>query len=147
MTVLSLVAAVLISAVTPGAHIPVTMLTTVASGSAKVGDSFEFRTTRAVQIGSLTVPLGSIGHGIVTAVSAAAGAHRGSLTLEPQYIVVDSNQRIPVGPTTSETMNYTARRHIFPFPVPVPGVVLIGGIENSGNVTIGPGTSFQVITI
>ncbi len=143
---LPVIAAIVIATVTPGVHIPATMVTTVSSSAAKVGDPFAFRTTRAAQIGSVTVPLGSIGYGIITAVSAAAGAHRGSLTLEPEYIVVEPDRHVPVGPETPAAMSYAARRHVFPFPIPVPGVVLVGGVENSGNVTIGPGTSFQVIT-
>jgi hypothetical protein len=127
--------------------IPVTMVSSVNSGAAKVGDAFTFRTTQSVRDGRLTIPAGTLGHGIVTAVSPAAGAHRGSVTLLPQYVEPVAGTKIDVAPATPGATAFAARRHLFPFPVPVPGVIVVGGVINpGGNVTIGPGTSFDVVT-
>lgn len=142
----ALIAAVLISAAAPGVQIPVAMVSSVTSSNAKVGDGFEFRTTQVAQSDGTTIPTGSIGHGIVTAVSAAAGTHRGTLTLEPQYIELGSGAHLAVAPATKGATSFAARRHVFPFPIPFPGVIVIGGVDNPGaNVTIGPGTIFNVV--
>jgi hypothetical protein len=131
--------------VAAGVHIPVTMVSSVNSGTAKVGQPFVFRTTQMVRAGDVTIPAGTTGHGVVSAVSPAAGTHRGELTLEPQELDLTNSEHVPVQPLGSSS--YVARRHVFPFPVPVPGVVVVGGAVNpGGNVTIGPGTSFEVIT-
>lgn len=123
-----------------GVQIPVTMVSSVNSASAKVGDAFDFRTTQDVRAGSTLIPSGTLGHGIVSAVSHAAGNHRGTLTLAPQYLILASGERVTVASTTE---SYAARRHVFPFLVP--GVIV--GVENpGGNVTIGPGTNFKVVT-
>jgi len=127
--------------------IPVTMVSSVNSSTAKVGDAFAFRTTQTVRAGQVNIPSGTPGHGIVTAVSPAAGTHRGSLTLQPQYIELAGGKRIAVAPATPGSTSFVAHRHLFPFPVPVPGLIVVGGVVNpGGNVTIGPGTEFNVVT-
>jgi len=132
------------SAVPSGVHISVTMVSSVSSANAKIGDPFVFRTRQDVRAGAVDIPAGTVGHGIVSAVSAAAGTHRGSLSLTPQYLVLASGDRVPV---TSADSKYAARRHLFPIPMPFPGVFVVGGLVNpGGNVTIGPGTNFDVVT-
>ena len=128
--------------------ITVTMVSSVSSQSAKVGDAFTFKTTQTVRDGAITIAAGTLGHGIVSAVSAGAGTHRGSLTLQPQYIQFPDGKRIGVAPATGNATTYNAPRHVFPFPIPVPGLLVVGGVVNSGgNVTIGPGTDFNVVTM
>jgi hypothetical protein len=135
------------AALVAGVKIPVAMVSSVNSANAKVGDAFSFRTTQSVHDGDVTIPAGTTGRGIVTAVSPAAGTHRGSLTLAPEYLQLSDGTRVYVAPATTGETSYTARRHVFPFPVPVPGLVVVGGVENpGGNVTIGPGTNFDVVT-
>jgi hypothetical protein len=144
----NIVAAVVIASVVSGVRIPVTMVSSVNSGNAKVGDTFTFRTTQDVHDGDTTIPSGSLGHGIVTAVSPAAGAHRGTLSLQPQYIDLASGTRVNVAPAAVGSTDYAARRHLFPFPIPVAGIVVVGGVMNpGGNITIGPGTTFDVVTV
>ncbi len=84
----------------PQVRIPVTMASTVDSATAKVGDTFTFRTTQTVQDGGITIPSGTLGHGTVTAVSPAAGTHRGSLEIVPQYLELSNGRRIAVAPAT-----------------------------------------------
>jgi hypothetical protein len=141
----SVITVAVIVAVAAGIRIPVTMVSSVNSGTAKVGESFTFRTTQTVRAGDVTIPVGTNGRGVVSAVSPAAGTHRGEVTLEPQELDLTTGERVNVQPAGST--NYVARRHVFPFPIPVPGVVVVGGAVNpGGNVTIGPGTNFEVIT-
>lgn len=144
---LAFAATLLLAAATPaagGMPIPATMVTTVNSGTAKVGDPFTFRTTQSVEAGRVSIPAGTLGHGVVTAVSPAAGSHRGTLTLAPQYLQLPGRKRVTVVPGTSTS--YAARRHLFPIPIPFPGFIIVGGEVNpGGDVTIGPGTNFDVV--
>lgn len=145
MTV-ALVAAALIATVTaapaPGTTIPTTMVTSVNSGTAKVGDAFTFRTTQSVRAGAVTIPAGTLGHGVVTAVSPAAGSRRGTITLAPQTLDVPGMK--PVKVAAASSTSFAARRHVFPFPIPV--FIVVGGVVNpGGDVTIGPGTNFDIV--
>ena len=140
-------AAVTAASPSPQLRIPVTMVSSVSSATAKLGDTFTFKTTETVQDGALAIPAGTQGRGIVTAVSPAAGTHRGTLELLPQYLQLSNGARIAVVPASSKDASYAAPRHVFPFPLPFPGVFIIGGIVNpGGNVTIGPGTDFTIAT-
>ncbi|HEV3154303.1 MAG TPA: hypothetical protein VGZ02_10905 [Candidatus Baltobacteraceae bacterium] len=131
-------------AVPAGVRVTAEMVSTVDSATAKTGDMFTFKTTQNAQIGDQQIPAGTTGQGVVAAVSAASGAHRGTLSLTPQFLVLADGRHIHVAAATPTS--YAARRHIFPFPIPVPGVVMVGGIENpGGNVRIGPGTTFAVV--
>ncbi len=128
-----------------GISIPATMVSSVSSKTAKVGDTFTFRTTKNVRAGALFVPANTPGEGVVSAVSHAAGTRRGTLTLTPQRITLASGQILTVAAAGGGA--YAARRHVFALPIPLPGVLLIGGVENPGrDVTIGPGTDFTVVT-
>ncbi|HEY9179787.1 MAG TPA: hypothetical protein VIO32_03645 [Candidatus Baltobacteraceae bacterium] len=126
--------------------IPVTMVSTVDSTTAKAGDPFTFRTTQTETSGTLTIPSGTLGHGVVAAVWAASGTHRGTLLLQPQYLQLSDGRQIRVSAQNSRGQPFAARRHVFPFPVPLGGVFVVGGVENPGsNVKIGPGTTFEVL--
>jgi len=119
------------------------MVSTVDSGSAKIGDRFAFRTTREAHAGNIDIPSGTAGEGVVSDVSPAAGSHRGTLSLMPKYLILADGRRLAVAPLTPTA--YAARRHVFPFPLPLPGVFIVGGVQNpGGNVRIGPGTTFDV---
>ncbi len=145
MLLQTLAAAAMLAASTPSpaAVVDATMAGSVSSATAKVGDSFTFTTVQPVQVNGLHIPAGTLGHGVVTAVSAAAGTHRGTLSLQPQYLILAGGTHEPVQAVDSTA--YAARRHLFPFPVPLPGVILIGGVQNPGSdVTIGPGTHFRI---
>ena len=141
-------------AVPAGVAIPATMVSSVSSRTAKVGDAFVFRTTQSVRAGSVTIPAGSIGHGVVSAVTRAAGTKRGSLALLPQTLDVAPGASAPGAPgrifvAAPDTggLQHRARRHFFPFPIPVPGAFVVGALVNpGGDVTVGPGTAFTVVT-
>lgn len=136
-------AAALAAATIPATQIPAAMVSTVTSATAKVGESFTFQTTQGARIGDLSIPAATRGQGIVVAVSPAAGTHRGTLSLAPQFLMLADGRHIPV--TAASPMAYAAPRHFFPFPLPLPGIVLVGGVQNpGGNVTIGPGTRFEI---
>lgn len=139
-------AAVLLGTVTQ-VRIPVTMVSSVNSATAHVGDSFTFRTTESARVSNTFVPAGTLGYGVVTAVSHAVGTHRGTLTLNPQYLQLTSGARVDVVPASSGETSYAARRHFFPGIVPVGPIIVVGGVQNPGrDVTIGPGTNFDVVT-
>jgi len=119
------------------------MVSTVDSASAKIGDRFTFRTTHEVHDGAIDIPAGTPGEGVVSDVSPAAGSHRGTLSLAPKYLILDGGRHLAVAALTPTA--YAARRHVFPFPLPLPGGFLVGGVQNpGGNVRIGPGTTFEV---
>lgn len=120
------------------------MVSSVNSATAKAGDSFTFRTLRDARDGAIEVPAGSTGRGIVAAVSAAAGTHRGTITLRPEYIDLGDGRRIAVRSAATGGAAFAARRHVFG--LPLPGIV-IGVVNPGGNVTIGPGTDFNVVPI
>ncbi len=127
--------------------IPATMVSSVNSANAKAGDAFTFRTTRVTHVGTVTIAEGVIGRGVVKSVSPAADTRRGSLSLQPQYLELPGGKCIAVSPDNGRSTTYSARKHVFPFPVPVPGLIVVGGVVNpGGNVTIGPGTNFNVVT-
>jgi len=126
--------------------IPATMVSSVNSASAKAGDPFTFRTTQPAHVGAVTISSGTIGHGVVKSVSPAAGTRRGSLSLQPRYLELPGGKCIAVTSDDGGSTTYSARRHVFPFPVPVPGLIVVGGVVNpGGNVAIGPGTKFNVV--
>lgn len=143
----AIAASIMLLGAVAGVRIPVAMVSTVTSASAQVGDAFTFRTTQSVRVGDRLVFAGTLGHGVVTAASHAVGTHRGTLTLDPQYLELGSGIRLRVTSATAGETSYQARRHIFPALVPVGGIIVIGGIQNPGrDVTIGPGTNFDVVT-
>ena len=139
-------ATVLLAAVT-GVRIPVTMVSSVSSATAQIGDRFTFRTTENVQVENTLVPAGTLGYGIVTAVSHAVGTHRGTLTLNPEYLQLASQVQLSVVPASASDTSYAARRHLFPALFPIGPFIVVGGVQNPGrDVTIGPGTNFDVVT-
>lgn len=139
-----LLSALLAAAAIATTVIPAEMVSTVSSSNAKIGDTFDFKTTAEERTGGIFIPAGTPGEGIVSAVSHASGTHRGSLTLSPQYLRLPDGRRIAV--TSASPASFAARRHVFPFPVPLPGVLVVGGVENpGGDVTIGPGTMLQLV--
>lgn len=141
------VATTVLLGVVAGVRIPVTMVSSVNSATAHIGDSFTFRTTESVRLSDTLVPAGTLGYGVVTAVSHAVGTHRGTLTLSPEYLQLTSETRVDVAPASSGETSYAARRHLFPVPFPVGPFIVVGGVQNPGrDVTIGPGTSFDVMT-
>lgn len=144
MLLLTLAASSVLALSTPQPTVDAAMVSSVSSATAKKDDSFTFKTTETTVAAGMTIPAGTIGHGIVTAVSAAAGTHRGTLSLQPKYLILSDGKHLAV--QAEDSTAYAARRHLFPFPIPLPGVLLVGGAQNpGGDVTIGPGTHFRII--
>lgn len=140
-------AAILLAGAVAGVRIPVTMVSSVSSATAHVGDSFTFRTTESERAEDTLVPAGTLGYGVVTAVSHAVGTHRGTLTLNPEYLQLSSGARVRVAAANPAETSYAARRHLFPVAFPLGPFIVFGGVQNPGrDVTIGPGTSFDVVT-
>jgi hypothetical protein len=71
----------------PCTSIPVVLVDTLDSGTARTGDTFRFRTIDTIVAGKVTIPGNAIGYGIVSYAS-PAGAHGkgGDLLVEARYI-------------------------------------------------------------
>lgn len=133
------------AAVPAGVILPAQLDGALSSRDAKAGDHFTFSITEDTHAGALLIPKGTRGQGVVRSVSAAAGTHRGSLVLAPEFVLFDGT-RVPVR-ESGNALAQTARRHTFPLLVPVAGFIAVGAFQNpGGNVTLGKGTLFRVET-
>jgi hypothetical protein len=127
------------------AQVPVQMTSDVSSRTANVGDRFTFVTTAAVTAGSITIPKGTGGYGVVAAVSHAAGTHRGSLELRPQFLTLRDGTKIGVAADAKSPMSQRARSHFFGLPFFIPAGIMVGGvITGGGDVNVKRGTAFTV---
>ncbi len=141
--------------------IPATMIDSVDSATAKPGQAFRFETTEPgvivvpTQPMGIPVPKGTLGWGVVRAVSPASrGNHYGSVTLEPRYLVlpkgrvmqVSMNPTLPAALASNTPGVEKAMSHV---PIPIPGLAMtaINTIRYGKNVRIGPGYVFSVVPI
>jgi len=128
------------------AQIPVQMTSDVSSRTAAVGDRFTFATTASVTTGARRIPSGTPGFGVVAAVSHAAGTHKGSLELRPQFLTLTDGTKIAVTAAPKSPMSQRARSHFFGLPFFVPAGLMVGGVITSGgDVNVKHGTAFTVI--
>jgi hypothetical protein len=136
----------------PGA-IGAVMVDKIASGSAKAGQVFRFKTTTDARVGTMPVPAGTIGYGIVRNVDRAGRRdHDGSLALEPRYLMVGS-RLLPVTMDPHLPASWSPHDSLIEKGVtranPISGIVMTGinMVRFGKNITLGPGFAFTVLSI
>ncbi|MHB8177484.1 MAG: hypothetical protein ACYDA5_06880 [Vulcanimicrobiaceae bacterium] len=79
-----------------GTPVPIRMVDTISSGTANVGDTFEFKADNAVVVnGWIVIARDAAGRGEVTSVDRAAGnGHAGKLGLKFDYIYAVDGEKI-----------------------------------------------------
>jgi hypothetical protein len=130
------------------------LVDTLNSAIAKPGESFRFRTTELAVINADTVPLGTLGYGVVRSVNPAARGNKyGSLALEPRYlllrdrqIAVSMNPTFPVELASNTPLVEKAASHV---PLPIPGMAMtaINEFRRGKDVTLGPTFTFSIVPI
>ncbi len=125
------------------------------SGNAIPGQVFRFSVKRAITVEGRHYPAGTLGLGLVRAVS-KAGRHDqyGFIALEPRYLLLPHGivQQVSTDPYlpalfTSSTPNL--EKAASRVPNPLPGIVMTGinFLRWGKNVTLGPGFTFYVVPI
>lgn len=136
--------------VAPGVPIPVALVGAVSAATAKPGDVFRFRTTAPVRAGSVTIPAGTPGTGVVTAAQPGAhGLKTSTLDLEPRSLQLAGGETIAVTAATSDApkLDQTRRARAVPVPFLLGGVFVLGGVGHQARtVRLADGTPFTVVT-
>jgi hypothetical protein len=130
-------------------RIPVALTQKLSSSTAHVGDSFTFATTKAITLGTLTLPKGTPGHGRLADVRPAQGKSNGVLALQVDSLDLPDGNTVWVNidPSKPPRGHYADKRNRAVF-LPLP--ILIGGsvtTATAGNMILEPGTPFTVVTI
>jgi len=148
-----ILAAVLLAATGPmpaGVPMPVALVGAISAANAHAGDTFRFRTTADVTVGSVTIPAGTPGTGVVTAAQPGShGVKTSTLDLEPRSLQLPDGELIPVAaaPSSEATLDQTRRAAGVPVPLFIGGVFMLGGVGHQArNVTLADGTPFTVVT-
>ena len=136
----------------PGA-IGAVMVDKIESGSAKAGQIFRFKTTTDTRVGTMPVPAGTIGYGIVRNVDRAGRRdHDGSLALEPRYLMfgnhvlpVTMDPHLPASWSPHDSLIEKGATRVNP----VSGIVMSGinMVRFGKNITLGPGFAFKILAI
>lgn len=133
-----------------GVAIPVALVGALSARDAKAGDAFHFRTTAEVSAGSVTIPAGTPGTGVIA--EAAPGRHGmkdSKLVLAPQALQPAGGEAIPVTlPAQRDgALHRRQRAHVFPVPFVAGGLLFVGGLVNPAkDVMLADGTAFTVVT-
>lgn len=137
--------------------VPVELIDTVESKSAKAGDEFHFQTTTNTTIGGqIVIPMHSIGSGtIAQAGPAGSNGKTGSLVLEARYLTLPSGMKLMVSvDRASSKMDAQGTRKNLPWflgwvPIPYFGLAVgaVNQVKSGTNVTLAKGTAFQVVTV
>ncbi len=129
--------------------IPCALSETLTSQSAHVGDPFTFVTTKAVTLGTLTLPQGTPGHGRLAIVQPAEGKKNGVIALETDSIDLPDGDTIWVNiDPYKPPKGRLADKHTKPVFLPLP-IGFGGGYRttSSGNMILDKGVTFSVYTI
>jgi len=130
-------------------RIPVALTKQISSSTAHVGDSFTFATTKAVTLGTLTLPKGTPGHGRLADVRPAQGKTNGELALQVDSLDLPGGNTVWVNIDPSKPPHgHYADKHNRAVFLPLP--ILIGGsvtTTTTGNMILEQGTPFTVVTI
>ncbi len=132
-----------IAPASPGIEIPVRLTERLSSQDAQSGQRFGVETTRAAQIGSVAIPLGTKGHGVVESALSARGQKPGKLVLAMESLDLPDGRAIPVYFSLSNLPKSDDAKGP---PVSLGnGHVTIGGYATYGtNVVYEKGTAFSV---
>jgi hypothetical protein len=131
------------------APVPVALTQKLNSETAHVGDPFTFATTKAVTLGTLSLPKGTPGHGRLAAVRAAAGKKNGQLSLQADSLDLPDGDTIwvnvdPTKPLRGRLSDKRTRPILLPLPIGLGAGYTTGA---SGNMILDAGTAFTVVTI
>ena len=129
--------------------IAVVLTQQIDSGSARVGETFGFKTQQDLKLGDLDLPAGTPGTGRLAIVQPAAGKMNGNLALQADSIELPDGRSISVNidPTVRPQGHLTKHRTI-PLVIPIPGAFIPGAIQrNAGDIVLDPGAKFQVVTV
>jgi hypothetical protein len=128
--------------------IPAVLIGAISAATVHPGDSFRFRTTQAVTVGSVTVPAGTPGTGVIAAAQPGGhGVKTSTLDLEPRSLQLADGTTIAVeaAPASKATLDQTRHASGVPVPIFLPGVFLLGGLGHQARtVTLADGTPFTV---
>jgi hypothetical protein len=132
-----------------GVKVQAALAQKIDSGTARVGDTFSFKTTKDAQLGDIDVPVGTLGSGRLAVVTAATGKAHGSLALQADSIELADGRSISVNIDSSQPLKgRLSKKRTIPFIVPLPGVIVPGAVRTtSGDLILDPGTAFQVVTV
>jgi hypothetical protein len=125
--------------------IRVALTSTLTSATAHVGDTFGFATTKDEMLGTLAVPKGTLGHGRLAVVRAAAGREPGALALQADSIDLPDGDTVWVNidPNGGPHGRF-ADRHVRPGLSPIG----LGYVTSStGDMVLDAGATFDVVTI
>ena len=127
--------------VLPGVDIPVELVTQINSATFQVGDSFEFKTTRDMNVGGVDIPEGTGGHGRVASVERATNKENGSVAIQADSLDLSDGTPVWVNidPKAPVQGHLADRRTRF--------LVVAISTDFSGNMVLEPGTPFKVVTI
>jgi hypothetical protein len=131
------------------APVPVALTQKLNSQTAHAGDSFTFATTKAVTLGTLSLPKGTPGHGRLAAVRAASGKKNGELTLQADSLDLPDGDTVWVNidaskPPRGHLSDKKTRPIILPLPIGLGAGYTTG---SSGDMVLDSGTAFRVLTI
>ncbi len=135
-----------VAPISPGVEIPVRLTERLSSQDARTGQRFGVETTRDVQIGTVLVPKGTKGHGIVDAAQSGLGQKPGKLVLSMRSLDLADGSSIPVSFTLTDPPKSDDEKGP---PISLGnGLVTIGGYATYGtNVVYEKGTAFTVTTL
>ncbi len=124
-----------------GIKIPVVLVTQINSATFDIGDRFEFKTAKDQKVGTIDVPMGTLGHGRVANVTRADNDHNGSVALQTDSIDLPDGTPIwvDIDPKVSVNGHYADKHTRF--------YGLAIGTDYSGNMVLDPGAKFGVMTI
>ncbi|MDQ2858278.1 MAG: hypothetical protein M3R53_06460 [Candidatus Eremiobacteraeota bacterium] len=131
-------------------RIPVALTTTLTSQTARVGDTFAFKTTKSENLGGLVVPSGTAGHGRIALASPAHDKAQGSLALQADSIDLPDGRTVSVNVDVARPpRGHLANKHTRFFVVPLPTIGIFPALiqSQSGNLVLDAGTGFGVVTV
>lgn len=129
--------------------IPAVLIGAISAANVHPGDAFHFRTTQAATVGTVTIPAGTPGTGVVAAAQPGGrGVKTSTLDLEPRSLELADGTVIAVeaAPASKATLDQTRHASGVPVPFFLGGLFLVGGVGHQARtVTLADGTPFTVL--
>lgn len=141
-------ASIAVVAVPVGVKIPAELTQHITTLTARVGDTFTFKTVKDETLGTTLVPAGTPGHGRVAIATQAHGRVGPSMSLQADSIDLPDGRSISVNIDNGRPIRghlSDKHTHFAVLPILI-GIVPVGSTSHSGNLVLDPGTGFDVIT-
>jgi hypothetical protein len=108
----------------------------VSSATARAGDFFQFKSVGAVLLdGTVVIPSGTPGYGVVIAAQSAGRGHGGSVELWPLYFKLPDGEEVHVipdrRPNALDGQGASMHLPVYAGAIPLPGVGLVVSAYNS----------------